>query len=51
MRPGRLNDLVDGPISVSNILGMNDAHLPQTPRLQLLSPLNNPGIFERRKAS
>lgn len=51
MRPGRLNELVDdGPISVSNILAMNDNY-PQTPRLQLLSPLNNPGIFERRKAS
>jgi len=37
---------------VNNIIGMNEINAPQTPRLQLLSPLNaTSGVFERRKAS
>jgi hypothetical protein len=54
MRPDRINDFRTqaGAISVNNILSMQDATTPRTPRLQLLSPLNGTsGVFERRKNS
>lgn len=54
MRADKMNDFLTqgGPLSVNNILGMHETNAPQTPRLQLLSPLNaTSGVFERRKAS